>query len=59
MALIVAIVGIKPQIFMGTLLISILIDLDRFPLDSEGFEKMFIFVHFAHFMNHNVLSMLN
>ena len=41
---------------MGTLLISILIDPDHFLLDSEGFEKMFIFVHFAHSMNQGSAS---
>ena len=57
-ALIVVKVGIWPGNFVGTLLVSILIDPDHFPLDSECFEKMFIFVHFAHSMNHTVFIVL-
>ena len=57
-AQIVVMVGIWPRNFVGTLLVSILIDPDHFPLDSEGVEKIVIFVHFAHSINHTVLIVL-
>ena len=38
----------------GTLLVSILIDPDRFQLNLELFKNSFIFVHFVHYMNHDM-----
>ena len=50
-AFLATILVIGPPNFAETLLVTILNNPDHFQLDPTSFRKLFIFVHFGHYMN--------